>query len=152
MPARRAVVESGSGESDWQPYAWTAIRVTPRVERGECLNVGVALYCRPRGFLGARLRFNPARLAALDPTLDLDAVARQLRYLDQIAAGNSDAGPIARLPQHERFGWLAAPVSTVVHPGPVHGGLCRDPAIELDRLFQRMVATTDAGERSGSGS
>jgi hypothetical protein len=145
------VIDPGSGASEWQPYAWTAIRVTPRVERGECLNVGVALYCRPRGFLGARVRFDPARLAALDPTLDLDAVARQLRYLEQVAAGDPAAGPIARLPQHERFGWLAAPASTVVQPGPVHGGLCRDPALELDRLFRRMVATGDAGETSGSG-
>jgi hypothetical protein len=133
----------------WQPYAWAAIRVAPRVERGECLNAGVVLFCRPLRFLAARTAFDPARLTLLDPALDLDAVERHLRYLERVAAGDPAAGPIARLPQPERFGWLTAPASTVVQPGPVHAGLCRDPAVELDRLFRRMVGVDGVG-KSGS--
>jgi DUF3037 family protein len=130
----------------WQPYAWAPIRVAPRVERDERLNAGVVLYSRPLRFLGARTVFDPARLAMLDPTLDLHAVARHLRYLERVAAGDPEAGPIARLPQPERFGWLTAPASTVVQPGPVHAGLCRDPAAELDHLFRRMVGVEGVGK------
>ena len=135
-----ADAEAGTdAPSGRDPYAWAAVRVVPRVERGECLNVGVVLHCRPRRFLGLRLGLNPARLRALDPELDLEAVERHLGYLGRVAAGDPGAGAIARLSAAERFGWLVAPASTVVQPGPVHAGLCLDPEVELEALFRRMV-------------
>ncbi|MCC6315525.1 MAG: DUF3037 domain-containing protein [Thermomicrobiales bacterium] len=128
------------------PYAYAPIRVTPRVERGERLNAGVVLYCRPRRFLAALTELNAPRLLALDPAIDLDAIRRHLTTIERIAAGNPVAGAIARLPQHERFGWLTAPASTVVHPGPVHGGICTDPETELAALFARLVGTNQKSE------
>ena len=121
------------------PFAYAVIRVVPRVERGECVNVGVVLFCRPRRFLDARLELDRGRLLALAPDLDLEAVARQLDLIARVCAGDPTAGPIAALPQAERFGWLVAPASTVVQPGPVHAGLCDDPAATLDHLFATMV-------------
>ena len=129
------------------PYAYALIRVVPRVERGECLNAGVILYCRPRRFLGGRFELNRERLGLLAPDLDLAGVARQFAIMEAVLAGDAaGGGAIALLPAAERFGWLSAPASTVVQPGPVHAGLTGDPSETLDRLFASLVQT---GERTG---
>lgn len=121
-------------------YEYAILRVVPRVERGEFINVGVVLYCRTRRFLAAQVELDTRRLAALAPDLDPEAIERLLAAMAAIAAGNAaDAGPIARLSQSERFGWLVAPVSTVVQTSPVHTGLCENPALVLDELTDRMV-------------
>lgn len=122
------------------PFAYAPIRVVPRVERGECINVGVVLYSRPRRFLGVRTGFDPQRLLALWPSLDVDAVQRHLDILCLVSNGDAAGGPIALLPPFERFGWLTAPASTIVQPGPVHSGLTLDPAQALERLYRDLVA------------
>ena len=124
-------------------YAYAVIRLVPRVERGECLNVGVVLFCRPRRFLGARTWLDEARLRAFAPGLDLEGVARHLDAVERVALGDPAGGPIARLPAPERFGWLVAPASTIVQPGPVHGGASADPAAALATLFERLVVPPD---------
>jgi hypothetical protein len=121
------------------PFQYAAIRVVPRVERGEAVNVGVVLFCRPLRFLGARTRLDEALLAALAPDCDPEAVRELLNAVELIAAGEAAGGPIAALPDSERFHWLVAPASTIVQPGPVHTGLTSDPAAELDHLFARLV-------------
>lgn len=121
------------------PFAYAPIRVVPRVDRGECLNAGVVLYSRPRRYLGVRTVLDAVRLRALWPQLDLDAVQRHLDILGLVAEGDSAGGPIAALPPAERFGWLTAPASTIVQPGPVHAGLSQDPAATLDALFRKLV-------------
>jgi hypothetical protein len=126
-----------AGAEAFQYAVW---RVVPDLERGEALNAGVVVFARRHGFLAARARLDPARLRALARDTDADAVARHLDALVRIAAGDPLAGPIAALPASERFGWLTAPSSTVVQPGPVHTGLCDDPQALLDRLFERLVA------------
>ena len=126
MPARSA-------------FEYAAIRVVPRVERGEFVNVGVLLLCRQRRFLAVRLELNAPRLRALDATLDMEPLAAQLAHLPIICAGGAAAGPIGELPLYERFRWLAAPRSTVIQPGPVHVGMSDDPAATLERLFAQLV-------------
>lgn len=123
------------------PFAYTIIRVVPRVDRQEFVNAGVVLYSRPRRFLGARTVVNRARWLALWPDLDVEAVERQLEIICLVAKGDPAGGPIALLPPGERFGWLSAPASTVVQPGPVHPGLATDHEAALHELFARMVAT-----------
>lgn len=125
--------------SDQAPFAYAPIRVVPRVERGECVNVGVVLYSRPRRYLGVRTGLDAHRLLALWPRLDLEAVQRHLDILRLVSEGDPAGGPIALLPPFERFGWLTAPASTIVQPGPVHSGLTPDPAETLARLFQELV-------------
>jgi Protein of unknown function (DUF3037) len=150
-PAPGPRPEPGPGaEPDLFEYA--VLRVVPRVERGECVNVGVVLFCRTRRFLDVRLEPDEARLLALAPDLDLAAVRRHLELIRLVCAGDPAAGPIARLPQPERFGWLVAPASTVVQPGPVHTALGADPAAALDRLLATMVRLPDGGRESGGGS
>jgi hypothetical protein len=122
-----------------QPFQYAIIRVVPRVERGECLNAGVVLLCRPKRFLAARIGLDAARLQALAPGVDPATIEEHLAAIERVAAGDPEAGPIARLGQGERFHWLVAPSSTVIQPSEVHTGLCEDPAVELDHLFERLV-------------
>ena len=121
------------------PFQYAIIRVVPRVERGECLNAGVVLLCRPRRFLAARVALDRARLAALAPDVDPAMIETHLEAIERIAAGDAGGGPIARLGQGERFHWLVAPSSTVIQPSEVHTGLCDDPATELDHLIEQLV-------------
>lgn len=121
------------------PFTYAILRVVPSVERGERLNVGVVLFCRQRGFLGARVGLDRDRLRTLAPDLDLDGLTAHLAGLVRVAEGDPAAGAVALLPATERFGWLAAPSSTVVQSSPVHTGLSEDPAATLDALFARLV-------------
>ncbi|HEY2260591.1 MAG TPA: DUF3037 domain-containing protein [Solirubrobacteraceae bacterium] len=127
------------------PFTYAILRVVPSVERGERLNVGVVLFCRQRGFLGARVAVDAERLRSLAPDVPLRQVEGHLEALARVAQGADDAGPIARLAQSERFGWLAAPSSTIVQPSEVHTGLCQDPAETLDSLFERLVVAPPRG-------
>jgi Protein of unknown function (DUF3037) len=121
------------------PFQYAIVRVVPHVERGECVNAGVVLFCRPRRFLAARVELDEERVRVLAPDADLEAVRGHLDALTRIAAGDPDAGPIASLPESERFHWLVAPSSTVIQCSAVHTGLSDDPAGELERLTERLV-------------
>lgn len=120
-------------------FQYAILRVVPSVERGERLNVGVALLCPERRFLGIRVALDEARLAALAPQADAAAVRRALDAIVAVADGDPAAGPLARLTPSERFGWLAAASSTVIQPSPVHTGMSDDPDATLDRLFHALV-------------
>jgi hypothetical protein len=121
------------------PFQYAIVRVIPRVERGECLNAGVILLCRPRKFLAAKVGLDRERLRALAADVDPTAIETHLAAIERIARGELGAGPIAALVQGERFHWLVAPSSTVIQPSEVHTGLCDDPAAELEHLFERLV-------------
>jgi hypothetical protein len=120
-------------------FEYALLRAVPRVERGECVNVGLLLYCRQAGFLGVRTHLDEARLLALDPGADPDGVRRALRGVEHTCLGGPDGGPGAADPPGRRFRWLTAPRSTVVQPGPVHTGLTADPRADLDRLAELLV-------------
>ena len=125
--------------SGGEPFAYAPLRVVPSIERGEAINVGVVLFCRRAGFLALRWTLPTARLAALDPALDLDSLAAHLEALERTAAGELRAGPIALQPPSERFHWLVAPSSTIVVAGDVHTGISADPQATLDHLFATLV-------------
>ena len=127
------------------PFSYLILRVVPSVERGERFNVGVVLFCRQLRFLGARVELDEARLATLCPELGLADLNAHLDALARVVAGAPEAGPIAALSQSERFGWLAAPSSTIVQASEVHTGLCEDPGATLDGLFTRLVAPATGG-------
>ena len=120
-------------------FQYAIVRVLPRVERGECLNVGVILLCRARRYLGARIALHEERLIAFAPDLDPATIRPHLDAIERVAAGDPAAGPIARLSQPERFHWLVAPASTIIQASEVHSGLCNDPAAELDHLIATLV-------------
>ena len=126
-------------EPDAAPFQYAIVRVVPRVERGECFNAGVVLFCRPRRFLAARTALDERRLAALAPGVDPALVRPHLEAIERIAAGDAGGGPIAALSQPQRFHWLVAPSSTIVQPSEVHTGLSNDPDHELEHLFAALV-------------
>ncbi len=118
------------------PYEYAVIQAVPRVERGELINVGVLLYCQRYDFLRARTHLDAARLRALDPGADADAVRTALTGWEGTCQG---AGAAHDMKPGERFRWLVAPRSTILRAGPVHMGLAEDPEAELDRLTALLV-------------
>jgi len=126
------------------PFSYAIVRIVPRVDRGEQINAGVIVFCRPLAYLAARTHLDESRLAALAPDLDPASVRPHLEAIERIAAGDPDAGPIAHLEVTQRFHWLVAPSSTIIQPSEVHTGLCGDPDEQLGRLFRELVFTTPA--------
>jgi len=125
--------------SDRRPFQYAILRVVPRVERGERMNVGVVLFCPQRRFIAVTIELDEARLAALDPSLDPRDVRPHLDAIAAVVAGDPAAGMLAELPPSERFGWVSAQSSTVIQPSEVHTGLTADPERTLDHLFAALV-------------
>ena len=122
-------------------YQYVVLRCVPRVEREEFVNVGVVLYCQASDYLDVRWSVDRDRLRLLDPQLDLDQVCEALAFVAGVCAGDQRGGTAADQPIGTRFGFLMAPRSTVLQPGPVHGGVTADPAGELEGLLGRLVAS-----------
>jgi hypothetical protein len=120
------------------PYQYVVLRCVPRVEREEFLNVGVVLYCEEAGLLAAAHHLDAPRLASFG-NVDQTALEAHLCFIDAVCRGDDAVGSIAARPAGVRFGFLRAPRSTVVQPGPVHGGLTADPGIEVQRLLEKFV-------------
>jgi hypothetical protein len=120
-------------------YDYAIVRVVPRVERGEFVNVGAIVSCKRAGYLKARIELDEARILALAPTLDLETIRATLDAIPGICAGGAAAGPLASLSARERFDWLVAPRSSAVQTSSVHTGRGDDLDAALERLMQRMV-------------
>jgi hypothetical protein len=120
-------------------YEYAVIRVVPRVEREEFLNVGVVLYCARPKFLGVSFALDGKRLAAFTCEPDLLQLSEYLLAFERICKGYPDAGPIAALTPAERFRWLTATRSTVLQTSRVHPGFCASPEETLGRLFGELV-------------
>lgn len=122
-----------------QPYEYAVIRVVPRVEREEFLNVGVILFSKRKKFLDLRIHLDAERLLAFAPDLDIDEVRAYLHSWELICAGDPDGGVIAQQDQAGRFRWLTATRSTIIQNSKVHPGLCSDPEAVLEKLFTQYV-------------
>jgi hypothetical protein len=134
----RHITRAGQG-GDRDVFEYALLRVVPRVERGECINAGVVVYSRARGYVGARTHLDEARLLALDPEADVAGIRAALGAIERHCAGGEEAGQAAGDDAGRRFRWLIAPRSTIVQPGPVHTGLTTDPAAETERLLDLLV-------------
>jgi hypothetical protein len=122
-----------------KPFSYAIYRLVPRIERGECVNVGVVVFCRPLEFLAARTALDESRVRALWPELALDEVRKHLQAIERIAAGDPAGGPIAALDLTARFHWLTAPSSTIIQVSEVHTGVAADPGERLERLVDSLV-------------
>ncbi len=120
-------------------YQYVALRCVPRVDREEFVNVGVGLDCHATDYLAAAWQVDPARLGALDALIDPGQLRESLAFVDAVCAGHDRAGSAGKVPVSQRFGYLKAPRSTVLQPGPVHGGLTTDPARQLEHLLHHLV-------------
>lgn len=131
-------------------YDYAVIRVVPRVEREEFVNVGVVVSCQQTGLLEAGIELDAARVRALDPHIDLDTLRAHLQAIATICRGGPGSGPIGALPPRARFHWLTARRSSIIQMSPVHTGRSADPASIVDGLLDRMVRVIGARE-AGSG-
>ena len=122
------------------PYQYVVLRCVPRVDREEFVNVGVVVYCEASAFLDVGWEVDRERLAALFRDLDPDQVCEALSFVEGVCAGDPRGGAAAGKPIGQRFGFLKAPRSTVLQPGPVHGGLTHDPARQLAELVAKLVS------------
>ena len=120
-------------------YDYAIIRIVPLVERGECINIGVILFCRTQCFLDMLIHLDQRRLSTFAPDLDFSFVQQRIEALVQICHGNQASGPIGQLSQAERFHWLVSPHSTIIQTSPVHCGICSDPISTLQDLLQKLV-------------
>jgi hypothetical protein len=120
-------------------FEYAVVRVVPRVEREEFINTGIILYCRDQRFLGVLFSVDEHRLNALCPLLDIEELKEHLQAFEQIALGDKNAGPIAKLDLAGRFRWLTATSSTVVQASKVHPGLCVNAGEMLVRLHGQLV-------------
>lgn len=128
-------------------YDYAIVRVVPRVERGEFINVGVIVSCDATDSLEARIELDAARVLALDPGADVAAIRAALGAIDAVCAGSAAAGALGALSARERFHWLVAPRSAVIQTSPVHTGRNAEPGGVLAHLFQTMVAIPCAGAK-----
>ncbi|MCF8450938.1 MAG: DUF3037 domain-containing protein [Taibaiella sp.] len=120
-------------------FEYAVIRIVPKVEREEFLNVGVVLYCASRKFLQAKYLLDRTRISSFSPNTDIAEIEAFLAAFERICIGGNEGGTIGRLPAPDRFRWLSATRSTVVQCSKVHPGLCSDPAEMLERLFCQLV-------------
>ena len=125
-------------------FDYATLRIVPSAERAEFINAGVVLHCAEAAFLACRVHLDERRLRALCPAIDLDVVREHLEAFPKVAAGEDDAGPIARLSRRERFHWMVAPRSTMIQVSSVHSGMCESPADVLEELYRRLVLTEPA--------
>lgn len=123
-------------------YDYAVIRVVPRVEREEFVNVGVLVSCAQASMLVAGIELDPSRLLALDPGADIEAVRLHLQAIERICQGGPGSGPIGQLPPRARFHWLTAKRSSIIQISPVHTGRCLRPDGIVEHLLERMVRVT----------
>lgn len=120
-------------------YEYAVIRVVPRIERGERLNIGVVLYCRSLNYLSCLITIETQRLLALSPGIELDMIQDAAKVFSDICAGIDTESPVSGYDKASRFRWLTAPRSTVVQTSRVHPGFCEDAATTLQRLHKELV-------------
>jgi len=121
-------------------FTYAVVRVVPDIERAEFLNSGLVLFSRPHAYLAARTDLDTDALEALHPGCDAEGIGTQLAFIEDLAAGRVTTEPFAAMTQSERFHWLTTPRSTLVQPGPMHGGTTDDPAATFEHLYAALVA------------
>jgi hypothetical protein len=124
---------------DKNTYEYSIIRLVPRVERGECLNVGVIVFCKRINFLDLRIEINEKRITSAFPSINLTEIQKNLDAYQKICRGSNDGGPIASLDQPSRFRWLTAKRSTIIQSSEIHPGLTSNPEQTLDHLYQSLI-------------
>lgn len=120
-------------------YEYAIIRIVPKVEREEFINIGVILYARRKKYLGMKYHLDKKRLTAFSEDIDIDKIEKYLKAWELVCQGGSIGGPIGALEQHVRFRWLTASRSSIIQSSATHPGLCEDPAKMLMAIFERYV-------------
>jgi len=124
---------------DRQLYEYSIIRLVPKVERGEFINIGLILLSKESNFLSMKYEIDEVRIRTLSEDVDLDLIRAYMTGWQKVCEGGSKGGKIGELEIRVRFRWLTANRSTIIQSAPVHPGFCDHPAQELERLFAKFV-------------
>ncbi|MFY8021725.1 MAG: DUF3037 domain-containing protein [Bacteroidia bacterium] len=122
-----------------QLFEYAVIRLVPRVEREEFINVGVILFCKQLQSIEIKIDRDLSKLPVLDSKADIEQIRNNLFAFERIAKGEQDAGPIAKYAPAERFRWLTATRSTIVQCSKIHPGFCEDLQVAMQKIFDEMV-------------
>jgi hypothetical protein len=120
-------------------YEYAIIRLIPKVEREEFLNIGVILFSKRKKYLGIRHGINEKRILVFSPEIDVDLIRKYIEAWESICNGEPDGGAIGKFELSSRFRWLTASRSTIIQSSKTHPGLCHDPEKVLEDLFERFV-------------
>lgn len=120
-------------------YEFSVIRLMPRVEREEFLNIGVILFSKPLDYLDLCFKIDPEKILNFSSDVDIKVVTEYLEAWKLIASGDKSAGPIGQLETASRFRWLTASKSTIIQCSEVHPGLCYKPQVVLEDIYRRFV-------------
>lgn len=120
-------------------FEYAIIRVVPRVEREEFINVGAIVYSKRKKYLGMQFHLNQNRIKGFCHEVDIETVENYLKAWDKICNGGNAGGPIGSFEQADRFRWIAASKSTIIQCSKTHPGMTLDPEKELNDLMNRYV-------------
>jgi hypothetical protein len=120
-------------------YEYSVIRVVPRVEREEFLNVGIILFCKKAKFIKVLHSLNKEKTLSFSAEADVEQIQMNLLAFEKVAHGTKDGGPIALMDIPSRFRWLTALRSSVIQTSRPHPGLCDDLDKTVQRLFDDLV-------------
>ncbi|SDW28415.1 DUF3037 domain-containing protein [Flavobacterium degerlachei] len=120
-------------------YEYAVIRVVPRVEREEFLNVGIVLFCKKAKFIKVLYSLNVEKVLSFSTEADVEQIEMNLMAFEKVAHGTKDGGPIALMDIPSRFRWLTALRSSVIQSSRPHPGLCDDLEQTTQRLFEDLV-------------
>lgn len=120
-------------------YEYAVIRLVPKVEREEFLNIGVILFSKRKKYLGMRYKIDENRIKSFSESTDIELIKKYIHAWELICQGEPHGGAIGKFEVSSRFRWLTASRSTIIQSSKTHPGLCQNPEEVLDELFERYV-------------
>ena len=120
-------------------YEYAVIRLVPKVEREEFINIGLAILCKKQDWLRMDFHISQDLLECLCPQIDMEFICKNLDAFKSIAHGENQISPIAKLETPERFRWLTAVRSSIIQTSRPHVGLSENLDQTFDRLFKELV-------------
>lgn len=120
-------------------YEYAVIRLVPRVEREEFLNVGVILFSKRTNYLRCKFHIDTKKLSLFSSELEIKEIDKNLKAFEKTCSGSKDGGPLAKWEEADRFRWLTALRSSSLQTSRPHNGFSNDLDATLDRLFEELV-------------
>lgn len=120
-------------------YEYAVIRVVPRVECEEFLNIGLLLFCKRQKYLRSEIKLDENKFNLFRTELDLEQLKFNLHSFELISKGNKKGGPIAQFEISERFRWLSAVRSSCIQTSRPHSGFSEDLDKTFETLFKELI-------------
>ncbi|MGR3811123.1 DUF3037 domain-containing protein [Jiulongibacter sp. NS-SX5] len=124
---------------DKEVYEYAIVRFYPQVERGECMNVGVVLFCKAKRYLGFKYSIDKSKFSCFAKQHSLEEVRQNLEAFQKIVNGEKGSGLIGEQDMASRFRWLTAKRSTIIQASEIHPGYTDEPEKTLYKIFEEMV-------------